>query len=150
MITEPTRVPWAGIVFGYAAMIPIVAGTLGVWLFTGTLADATLRLTLVWASAIVAFLAGVRRGLSFRAPDGETAGQIATSLWLFALGFGAILLVPHPAAAAVLLVGFFSLAVFDTLAARREETPPYFARLRPWQMSIPVLCMIAILLRGAF
>ena len=68
-------------------------------------------------------------------------------LWLFVLGFGALVLTPHVAATIVLLIGFLSLAVFDTLAARREEAPPYFARLRPLQMAVPILSLLAILTR---
>ena len=66
-------------------------------------------------------------------------------LWLFCLGFAAIVLtaiaLPVPAAV-LLLLGYLSLEVFDPIAARKLEAPLYFARLRPAQMAIPVLCLL--------
>jgi hypothetical protein len=50
----------------------------------------------------------------------------------------------------LLLAGYASLIVFDARAARRLEVPPYFARLRPVQMLIPIasLGFMLILFRG--
>ncbi len=146
-ITEPDRVPWEGLLLGCAAMLPIAAGAVGVWLLDGDMGRLVLRLTLVWSGAIVAFLSGVRRGLSFRAPQGPTLPQIVTFLWLFTLAAAALALGPGVPATVLLLLGFCSLGVFDTLAARKEEAPPYFARLRPLQMLIPVISLLTILAR---
>lgn len=45
----------------------------------------------------------------------------------------------------LLLAGYVSLAVLDPWAARQGEAPPFFARLRPAQMAIPVACLAALL-----
>ncbi len=50
----------------------------------------------------------------------------------------------------LLLAGYASLIVFDVRAARKLEAPPYFARLRPVQMLIPIasLGFMLILSKG--
>ena len=144
-LTEPAETPWLGVFFGYIAMVPFVIGVLAFWLAAEPWRSAALAITLFWGCAILTFLSGVRRGVSFRTPGGVTAGQIVTMLWLFCLGFAAIVLtaVALPLAAAVLLLlGYISLEVFDPMAARKLEAPLYFARLRPAQMAIPVVCLI--------
>lgn len=143
-LTEPAETPWLGLFFGYGAMLPFIAGLAVFWLAPEPTRGAALAVTLFWGCAILTFLSGVRRGVSFRTPGGVTAGQIVTMLWLFCLGFAATVLtaVALPVSAAVLLVlGYLSLEVFDPIAARKLEAPLYFARLRPAQMAIPVLCL---------
>ena len=144
-IAEPRETPWLGVFFGYIAMVPFGPGVLAFWLAPEPWRAAALALTLFWGAAIVTFLAGVRRGVSFRTPGGATAAQIATMLWLFCLGFAAIVLtalaLPLPATL-LLVLGFLSLAILDPIAARRLEAPLYFARLRPVQMAIPLACLL--------
>ena len=145
-LTEPAETPWLGVFFGYIAMVPFVIGVLGFWLASEPWRGAALAITLFWGCAILTFLSGVRRGVSFRTPGGVTAAQIVTMLWLFGLGFAAIVLtaVALPlAAAALLLIGYLSLEILDPIAARKLEAPLYFARLRPAQMAIPVACLAA-------
>lgn len=147
-LTEPAETPWLGVFFGYIAMVPFVIGVLTFWLAGEPWRGAALAITLFWGCAILTFLSGVRRGVSFRTPGGVTATQIVTMLWLFCLGFAAIVLtaIALPIwAATLLLVGYLSLQVFDPIAARKLEAPLYFARLRPAQMAIPVLCLIGTL-----
>ena len=145
-VTEETRVPWLSLVLGYGPMLPIVAGAAAVWLVPGDLADVALRLTLIWSGTILAFLSGVRRGLAFRAPHPETLPQLATMLWLFLLALAVFLTMPHAIATGLLVIGYASLGLFDWLAARREEAPPYFAKLRPPQMAVAVVALAAVLL----
>ena len=147
-LTEPAETPWLGIFFGYVAMVPFVVGVLAFALIGEPWRGAALAITLFWCCAILSFLSGVRRGVSFRTPGGVTAAQIATMLWLFCLAFAAIVLtaLALPVWAAVfLLVGFLSLGVLDPIAARKLEAPLYFARLRPVQIAVPVLCLLVAL-----
>ena len=70
--------------------------------------------------------------------------QLVFMLWLFLLGLAA--LVTDPAIGLIgLLLGYISLMVLDPRAARREEAPLYFKRLRPLQMAVPVASLAAIL-----
>ena len=143
-ITEPRETPWLGVFFGYVAMIPFVLGLLTFWLASEPWRGAALAITLFWGCAILTFLSGVRRGVSFRTPGGETAAQIATMLGLFCLGFAAIVstaLALPIVAAILLLLGYLGLEILDPIAARKLEAPLYFARLRPAQMAIPVACL---------
>ena len=146
-LTESPAVPGLSLFLGFGAMIPLAAGAILAWALSGTLGDAIHGLTLIWGSAILLFLSGVRRGLSFRTPQGETAAEIATMLWLFALGLAAVLLIPRTSAAIALVIGYLSIAVLDPIAARRSEAPLFFARLRPVQMAIPIVSLLALAFR---
>ena len=109
---------------------------------------AALLLTLLWGCAILLFLSGVRRGLSFRTEGGPTLTQMATMIGLFSLGFVALALAildEAVAALVLLLVGFGAIAVLDPIAARRGEAPLFFARLRPVQIPIALLSLTALL-----
>jgi branched-subunit amino acid ABC-type transport system permease component len=104
---------------------------------------------LAWTlpGAVRAFLAGVRRGLRFRTPGGEDAGQILTMPGFFLLALGG-LVSPWPAVSLVLLiVGYAGVVLLDRIAASRREAPPFFARPRAAQMVIPVslLCSVGFL-----
>lgn len=147
-VTEPRAVPWLSVVFGYGPMLPFVAGAAAAWWFRDDLGDAILYLTILWGCAILLFLAGVRRGVSFRTEGGPTPAQIATMLGLFGLGFVALLsaALGFSVPALVLLIGGFAgVALLDPIAARRGEAPLFFGRLRPFQMPIAILSLIALL-----
>ena len=126
------RTPWVSLLLAYAAMVPVVAGSAAAW---------------AWPGGVLCFLAGVRRGLSFRQPGGPTLAQIAAMLWLFVLGVGSLLspwLVP---ALGPRIAGFATMAVLDPVAARRREAPRYFVRLRPVQMLVPIVALGAPLVQ---
>ncbi|WP_370692792.1 DUF3429 domain-containing protein [Methylobacterium sp.] len=163
-VTEPGAVPWLSVVFGYGPMLPFAAGAAAAWWLGGTRGGAwdgtwggtrgetwggvMLSLTTLWGCAILLFLSGVRRGLSFRTEGGPTWVQIATMLGLFLLGFSALVLTaggaPGPALV-LLIVGFTGIAVLDPIAARRGEAPLFFARLRPLQIPIAIVSLCALL-----
>ena len=142
MTTQP--VPPLGALLGYGAMLPLAAGAIGVWLLPAPWTALLLRCTLVWGGAILAFLGGVRRGLSFRTEGGPTAAQVLGMLWLFALAFAALVM-PWPApSCALLLVGYASVAILDSLAAQDGEAPGFFARLRPPQMLVALASLVLL------
>jgi hypothetical protein len=149
-IVEPAQTPLLSLVLGFGAMMPIAVGTIAAWLLPAPFAALACEATILWAGAILTFLSGVRRGVSFRTVGGPTMAQILTVLWLFGLGLlalGALLLLANRTALLLLLAGYASMAVLDPLAARRGEAPLFFARLRPVQMLIPILFLGALLLR---
>lgn len=143
-IEEDRRVPLDGVVFGWLPMLPIHAGAL-----LSLIAPAPWvgQAMVLWASAIILFLAGVRRGLSFRTPGGPRLIQLVTMLGLFLAGLAALVL-PVPASSALLTGAYASLAVLDPVAARRAEVPLYFARLRPWQMGSAAVALLVLTLSG--
>lgn len=145
---EPRAVPWLSVVFGYGPMLPFVAGAVLVWLLPEAVAEPVFTLTLLWGCAILLFLSGVRRGVSFRTEGGATFAQIATMLSLFLLGYGALIafaLGQAAVALGLLIVGFTEITILDPVAARRGEAPLFFERLRPAQIPLAVLSLGALL-----
>ncbi len=141
--------PWISFLLAYAAMLPIVAGAVASLLVGPGVAAALIRLTIIWSGAVLCFLAGVRRGLSFRQPGGPTAAQLGVMMGEFVLATAALLSPWRALALSLLVLGYGSLALLDPAAARRHEAPVYFARLRPTQMLIPVVALIVLLLQSA-
>ena len=144
IVEERPEIPLDGLVLGYGPMLPFPAAVAAALLASPTLADLALVFATLWGAAILMFLGGVRRGLSFRTPGGPRLTQIAMTLWLFLAGLGALLAPPVPALA-LLTAGYASLVALDPVAARREEAPLYFARLRPPQMAIAAASLAALL-----
>mgnify|MGYP006283745233 CR=1 FL=1 len=144
-VPEARATPRMSLAFGFGAMAPLALAALAAIALDGPVARAAVDLAALWGGALLAFLAGVRRGLSFRTPDGPRASEIAAMLWLFALGVGALAAPDAVLASALLFIGFASLAAIDPIAARRGAAPPFFARLRPVQMAIAVASFAAIL-----
>jgi hypothetical protein len=114
----------------------------------GAITPVALQLTAIWGTAILLFLSGVRRGLSFRTEGGPTWRQMATMLALFGLGLcslAAIWLNAVMWALVLLLVGYFAVFVLDPIAATLGEAPLYFRTLRRLQMPIIMLSLIAVI-----
>ena len=102
----------------------------------------------LYAGAILAFLAGVRRGLSFRTEGGPAPAQLATmaSVWLAA--FLALACIVHGRAISALVILALSYAVLmilDPIAARAGQAPMFFARLRQPQLFIAVASIVVLL-----
>ena len=122
-----------------------MAGAAAAWWLPQPSRMIALQLVALWGSAILLFLSGVRRGLSFRAEGGPMSAQMATMLALFCMGVGAIAALLIDAllvALIVLLAGFGAVFVLDPIAARRGEAPLYFSRLRRLQIPIILLALV--------
>jgi hypothetical protein len=145
-VDEDPEIPSLSILFGWGPMVPFVLGAVAVWVMHPNM--LAVRLTVLWGGAILVFLAGVRRGLSFRTPNSPRWQQIATMIWLFCLGVCALATSDQPSLAIPLLFsGFTSVALLDPIAAERGEVPLFFARLRPLQMLVPIISLCAIAAR---
>ena len=98
--------------------------------FINNAAIVQLRLDriVLWGAAILLFLAGVRRGLSFRDPEWRDfvpdrgLDVVFHRRFRFPcpLGFGS-----KAPAMLLLLLGYASLIVFDVRASRNREAPPF-------------------------
>ena len=131
--TDP-RVPLASIVFGYGPMLPLVAAGLGAWILPEPWPLIAVQLAITWAAVILAFIAGVRRGFGFGQDRASTPVEIVTAMAYLTLAFLA-LVVPRPSVAlALLIVGYVLAAWLDARAARANNAPLHFARLRPPQL----------------
>jgi hypothetical protein len=145
-VFEPGAIPRLDIIFGFGPTIPFVLGAAAAVGFEEPWRQMALQITILWGSAILLFLAGVRRGLSFRTEGGPTWAQMATMLMLFGLGLCSLAVVSLDRliwAFALLLIGFTAIFVLDPIAARRGEAPLYFEHLRRLQIPI-ILVALAV------
>ncbi len=69
-IAERPEVPWLSVVLGYGPMLPFVGGAVLAWVTRGAIRAEFVLLTILYTASILLFLAGVRRGLSFRTAGG--------------------------------------------------------------------------------
>lgn len=145
VVEEGRAIPPASLLLGFGAMLPLAAGAAVAWASPRERRLARER-ALLWGGSVLVFLAGVRRGLSFRTPGGATPGQFGTMLSLFGLGLGSLGALRTGAAPVLQGLGYAAVAVLDPLAAGREEAPAFFARLRPAQMAIPLASLVALAL----
>jgi hypothetical protein len=139
------RTPWQSLGLAYAAMLPIVAGAMTCLLLRGDGAVLAVHLTVTWSGAVLCFLSGVRRGLSFRQLGGPVLSQLAAMLWLFVLGVVSLLSPWAVLSLMLQILGYATMAVFDPIAGREGEAPRYFQRLRPVQMLVPIASLAVIL-----
>ncbi len=145
-LTEGARIPPDGLLLGWGAMVPLAVTAVLAW--WPDLSGVAVEAGRLWAAAIAVFLAGVRRGLSFRTAGGPRARQFAMMLWLFLGGIAAAVM-PLSWALWLLIALYLSLAVLDPIAARAGEAPLYFARLRPAQMGVGAVCLGAMAVSAA-
>jgi hypothetical protein len=146
-ITDPADLGRAGrgadMLLGALAVVPLVLGAAIVWLVPSWIVLISAAAA-IWSGALLVFFAGVRRGLTFSEAGGATRPELASMLWLFGLGVGALWLRAGPLALTLAILGLASLAVLDLLAARRRQTPRYFALFRPLQLAVAIaaLCIL--------
>ena len=142
-LVEQPRIPLDGLILGWGAMIPFAVIAAAVWLGPPDWRDGLRLAAQIWGVALMLFLSGVRRGLSFRTPGGPGRAQWAAFALLFWGGFGTMFL-PVDWGLAVIAVAFALLSVEDTRAARAGAAPLYFARLRPGQMAFAAVAVAAV------
>lgn len=147
-VCERERIPLLDWLFAFGPMVPFMAGAIALRTLPEPSRSLVLDLVVLWAAAILLFLSGVRRGLSFRTEGGPTMAQIVTMTGLFFLGFLALVLARSALkvdALAVLLVGYVAVILLDPIAARRGEAPLHFGRLRLLQIPIALASLAAML-----
>ena len=122
---------------GVLGVLPMVmlAGAALVW---PSFRPLIRTLDVAWTGALLAFLSGVRRGLTFSEAGGGRAGELVTMLTVFFAGVLTLLLQSLWIGA----VGIAAVGVLDAMAARRLETPDYFAVLRPLQMVVGAAALV--------
>ncbi|WP_271299171.1 DUF3429 domain-containing protein [Sphingomonas sp. CV7422] len=129
-------VPADGLLLGYGPMLPLVAAGAGAWLLPMPWPVWAVRLGIIWAALVLAFIAGVRRGFGFGNRHASKPVEIAASIGYFTLaGLGLVIVVPW-LALIPLTLGYVLAAFVDRRAALAGNAPAYFARLRPRQLLI--------------
>ena len=137
------RPPLLSLLFGYGPMLVIVALAAAAWIGVAHAAEAA-RL---WAAAILLFLAGVTRGLSFFTETGPRLSQLVVMGARFGLGVLA-LAIWLPGAFVALILGYLTVALYDPRAARTGAAPRHFAALRPPQSAVALVGLAALLLHA--
>ena len=128
------------LLLGTSALVPLVACAALTWLAPSTAQPLVRTLAVIWAASLLAFFAGVRRGLTFSEAGGGRPSELATMLATFGLGVISLVLL-SPALAAV---GLGGVGLLDAAAARRREAPGYFVVFRPPQMLAAVIALLIV------
>jgi hypothetical protein len=142
-----TSIPTLSLVFGFGPVLFLLALAVGAWTLPVPWSGWAIVAGWLWGSAILLFLSGVVRGLSFTAPGGPQRRQIVLMMMIFLLGLAA-LATPSAIAFPLLATGYLLVGVTDPVAAYQELAPAHFARLRPPQMTIAVIALIALASRA--
>ncbi len=145
-IVEAERPSRLDLALAFGAVAPLVAGAVAAWTTGGSTRDLAMSLAIIWGGAILAFMAGVRRGLSFRTRDGPQGAQLAVTLWIFALAFGSMVALRPLTSLILLIVGYASLLLSaGAAAAAHADASLAFGSVRPVQTAVAVLslCVVA-------
>lgn len=132
------------VALAWGTVAPFVACALAAWLTRGAAQAVAMSLAIIWGGAILAFAAGVRRGLGLR---NSRWAQVAVVLWAFVLAFGSMIALKPLTSLGLLILGYSSLALLAHHSARRTEVPPPFGRFRAVQMAVAALCLCAVAAR---
>jgi hypothetical protein len=138
--------PALSLLFGFGPALILAALGAAAWLLPAEWRPLALVGGVLWGAAILLFIAGVRRGLSFFTRDGPQPVQVAGAIWLFGFGL-ATLVLPPPWSFLPLALGYLDVAVIDPYLARHGEAPRHFAALRPAQA---VIFLIGVALLAAY
>ena len=136
--TGLATVPPLGLFLGFGAIVPVAATALLSAVVPASRGGPVERAGIVWAGSVLAFLGGVRRGLSFRQPGGPAPDQMTGMLRLFAWAFAGLASPWRKLSCLLLAAGFADVAIRDPELAREGEAPSFFAPLRPPQMALAV------------
>lgn len=128
------------LLLGTSALVPLIACAALSWLAPAAAQLLVRTLAVIWAGSLLAFFAGVRRGLTFSEAGGGRTSELVTMLAAFGIGVLSLVLV-SPLLAALGLAG---VGVLDALAARRREAPDYFMVFRPPQMLAAVAALLIL------
>ena len=138
-IDTPATTPPLSLLLGYGPVALILLLAILAWAGLSWAAP----LARLWAAAILIFIAGVARGLSFFTEGGPRVSQLAMMLLRFTCGLVA-LAVPLGWAFALLTIGYLSALIYDPLTARDGAAPRFFAQLRPPQMLVAMAGLVLL------
>ncbi|WP_294392345.1 DUF3429 family protein [uncultured Sphingomonas sp.] len=137
------NIPPLSLIFGYGPVLLLLLLAVASWLLPVESGRWAVAGAWLWGSAILLFLSGVTRGLSFATDGGPRPRQIVLMMLLFLLGLAA-LATPLTVAFPLLAIGYALVGANDPSAARQGLAPAHFARLRPPQMAIAVVALAAL------
>ena len=133
-----------GLTLGSLAIAPLVLGAIAIFVVPAVKTDWVSSATIVWSGALLAFLAGVRRGLTFSEAGGARNDEIFSMHWIFACGVVVLLLPVQIPSLLIAIAGFCSVGILDWRAARKQQAPHYFVSFRPLQ-TVAAACALAVI-----
>jgi hypothetical protein len=148
---DPVSVPTLSIILGIGPMLPIAGAGLASFVVPWLAHSLMVAAVITWSSAILLFIAGVRRGYGFARQATPSLGSLAGTIWIFLTGLLALpaLLINPGLSILILMAGYVSSAIIDWLSARRGEAPRHFERFRPLQMALGAVGLLALFIAGA-
>jgi hypothetical protein len=146
MAYHDDHIPPASLILGFGPMLLLLLCAVLAWLLPAPSGRWAVAGGWLFGAAILLFLAGVERGMSFHVGEGAPPRQIALMLALFALGVAALVLSPR-FSFLVAATGYAIIGAADPLLARSGGAPAHFRRLRPAQMIIAVLALLLLAAR---
>ncbi|WP_157218021.1 DUF3429 domain-containing protein [Flavisphingomonas formosensis] len=138
---DPVATPSLSFLLGFGSMAPIVCAGIGALGWHDPLRAVAIVGGTTWASAVLIFIAGVRRGYGFARTAQPSWLTLAGTILMFLSGFLAmpIFLLSALAGVALLMLGYAASALLDPVAAIGGEAPRHFVRLRPLQMIVGLI-----------
>lgn len=132
---------------GWGAVAPLAAGALCAWLASGNWRAAAMSVTIIWGGAVLAFQAGVGRGLALGRGAAPSARRLALMLWLFGLAAGSMITLQPLTSLGLLIAGYLSLLLTlrsDTTTDPHGWRPPGH---RPIQNLLAVVSLASVVAR---
>lgn len=126
--------PRDGVLLAYGPMLPLVIAGIAVWVLPRLWPLVAIRLSIIWAALLLAFIGGVRRGFGFAWPGASKVAEIAAAAAYLMVGLLALISPDPLLSLGVLAAGFLLAALLDRRAALRGDAPRWFATLRPPQL----------------
>lgn len=145
--TARTAIPPIALWLGLAGLLPFIGAAIAVWLSDTEQQPQAVFALLAYGAVILSFLGGVRWGAVLRNQAAlEQAHPLVMSI-LPSLVAWLALLVPPTAGLTLLIIGLSGQFLYDRAAARSDELPAWYGRLRVI-LSIGAVTSLAVALVG--
>jgi len=143
------RVPTMALVLGAAGAVPFLALSFATPFVDGSLREQTTSVLTAYGAVILSFLGGIHWGLTINAiPAAAEESRLSCSVVPALISWIAFL-IPPAASLSVLAVAFVAVLCLDLIAARNEEVPEWYPRLRVPLTVAVVLSLITGVLADA-
>lgn len=138
--------PLLAILLGYAGLIPLISGAIGIWITPPAWRTDVLTALLHYAAVILAFMGAIHWGLAMARERQDDAAhrQLGLSVLPALLGWLAISSgLPALLALALLISGFIGLYLADVHAVKLELAPRWYTALRKPLSAVVLISLLA-------
>ncbi len=143
---DRTAIPRGAALTGAASVAPLIVAAILTWTPVAPRAMASFA-ALAAGAALLAFLGGVRSGLAI-GPYGKSSQNKDFTFSLVAmLAALTAFALPVHLGIALLIAGFFLMALWDVIASEDGRLPLWFGKLRSLVCGAAIVALIAVLVR---